>query len=54
MIRYRSLRRALKRGHYIDIRTGTYRSKKEQRTLRKIHAALMRKENEQDGSGAED
>lgn len=53
MIRYRSLRRALKRNHYIDIRTGTYRSKKDQRILREIEKALLRKENK-DGSGAED
>ena len=53
MIRYRSLRRALKRGHYIDIRTGTYRSKREQKILKDIHAALIRKENK-NGSGTED
>ena len=45
MIRYRSMRRALKRGHFIDVRTGTYRSKKDQKILREIYEALSRKEN---------
>lgn len=52
MIRYRSIRRALKRGHYIDIRTGAYRSKKDQKILREIHNALIKKENNNgDGTG---
>lgn len=52
MIRYRSMRRALKREHFIDIRTGTYRSKKDQKMLREIHEALIKKENNNgDGTG---
>lgn len=53
MIRYRSLRRALKRGHFIDIRTGTYKSKSEQKALREKWEAMQRKENN-NGSGSED
>lgn len=50
MIRYRSLRRALKRGHYVDVWSGTYKSKREQRIYRKKYEALMKKENK-DGTG---
>ena len=53
MIRYRSMRRALKRDHFIDIRTGTYKSKVEQRILREKWVAMQRKENN-DGSGTKD
>lgn len=50
MRRYRSMRRAVRRGHYIDIRTGTYMSKKEQKVLSEKWRALMKKE-DKDGSG---
>lgn len=53
MRRYRSMFRAVRRGHYIDIRTGTYRSKADQKILREKYEALQRKENN-DGSGTKD
>lgn len=48
------MRRALKRGHFIDIRTGAYRSKKDQRILREIYKAMVKKENSNGDRTGED
>ena len=39
----RSLRRAMKRGHYVNM-NGTYKSKKESRIMKEIWEAALRKQ----------
>lgn len=50
MRRYRSLKRAVKRGHFVDNMYGVYRSRKDTNILRQKMIALLKKE-DKDGSG---
>lgn len=40
----RSIRRAMKRGHYINFFNGTYKSKKESKVMKEIYEAALRKQ----------
>ena len=40
----RSLRRAIRRGHPVNINSGTYKSKKESRIMKEIWEAALRKQ----------
>ena len=52
MKQYRSLNRAIKRGHAIDFR-GNYKSKKENTILRQIWKAALKKQNQQNNESDE-
>lgn len=43
----RSLRRAMRRGHPVNINSGTYKSKKESRIMKEIWEAALRKQAEE-------
>ena len=40
----RSLKRAIRRGHPVNINSGTYKSKKESRIMKEIWEAALRKQ----------
>lgn len=50
----RSLNRAIKRGHAVDLRTGIYKGRKENTVLRQIWKAALKKQNQQITEGDED
>ena len=43
----RSLTRAIRRGHAVDLRTGIYKGRKENTVLRQVWKAALRKQNQQ-------